>query len=63
MEPRKRETSKTVVVEGRTFIIKKFDAMTGSYIAFKIATKALPMGFAMLLKDDDKQNSIPFALS
>jgi hypothetical protein len=54
MEPKKRETSKEVVILDRKFKIKKFDAMTGSYVAFKLVTKAVPMGMAALLQQEDK---------
>lgn len=35
----KRETTKDVVLDGRTFRIKKFDALTGSYVAAKLMGK------------------------
>lgn len=40
----KRETEKIVTISGRKFKIEKFDALTGSYIAFMLAEKFLPMG-------------------
>ncbi len=40
----KRETSKIVELSGRKFKIEKFDALTGSYIAFTVMEKFLPMG-------------------
>lgn len=40
----KRETSKIIEVSGRKFKIEKFDALTGSYIAFTLMEKFLPMG-------------------
>lgn len=40
----KRETTKTVELQGRTFEIRSFDAFTGSYIAFTLMEKMLPMG-------------------
>lgn len=40
----KRETSKVVELSGRKFKIEKFDALTGSYIAFILMQKFLPMG-------------------
>lgn len=40
----KRETTKTVEISGRKFQIEKFDALTGSYIAFTLMEKFLPMG-------------------
>ena len=53
----KRETSKIVEVSGRKFKIEKFDALTGSYIAFILMQKFLPMdlesqaGIANMPKD------------
>lgn len=40
----KRETKKIVEIQGRTFEIRSFDAFTGSYIAFTLMEKMLPMG-------------------
>lgn len=40
----KRETEKIVTISGRKFKIEKFDALTGSYIAFMLIEKFLPMG-------------------
>ena len=40
----KRETKKIVEIQGRKFEIRSFDAFTGSYIAFTLMEKMLPMG-------------------
>lgn len=40
----KRETEKIIELQGRKFKIEKFDALTGSYIAFVLAEKFMPMG-------------------
>lgn len=40
----KRETKKIVELQGRKFEIRAFDAFTGSYIAFTLMEKMLPMG-------------------
>ena len=40
----KRETFKDVTFGGRKWRIGRFDALTGSYIAYKILTQILPMG-------------------
>lgn len=40
----KRETSKIIEISGRKFQIEKFDALTGSYIAFTLLEKFLPLG-------------------
>lgn len=45
---KKRETSKTVKIQGRTFEITKMDAMTGAYILYQLMDKALPMLDVML---------------
>lgn len=39
----KRETTKNIVIGERKFQIGKFDALTGSYIAFKLLTQILPI--------------------
>ena len=39
-----RVTEKTVEIQGRKFKIKAFDALTGSYIAFTLFEKMMPMG-------------------
>ena len=40
----KRETTKDVELAGRKWRIKKFDALTGSYIAYKLLSQMLPGG-------------------
>ena len=40
----KRELYKVVTIDDREFRIGKFDAMTGSYIAYKLVGETLPMG-------------------
>jgi hypothetical protein len=42
----KRETQKDFEFEGRHWIINKFDAMTGSYVAYRLMAEVLPMGIA-----------------
>jgi hypothetical protein len=49
----KRETHKIVEIAGRKWRIGRFDALTGSYISFKILTQLLPM----LLDAKDKPDS------
>lgn len=39
-----RKTEKIITISNRKFKIEKFDALTGSYIAFSLAEKFLPMG-------------------
>lgn len=41
---KKRETFKKIKFDGRDWRIDKFDAMTGSYIAYKLIGENLPMG-------------------
>jgi hypothetical protein len=48
----KRETTKTVEVGGRKFRLGKFDALTGSYIAYKLTTELLPLGLSQKLGFD-----------
>ena len=40
----KRETTKDIELAGRKWRIKKFDALTGSYIAYKLLSQMLPGG-------------------
>jgi hypothetical protein len=44
LEIEKRPKLKDVKVNGRDFRVKKFDALTGSYIAYRLMAEALPMG-------------------
>ena len=39
-----RQTEKTITIQDRTFKISAFDAYTGSYIAFTVFEKMMPMG-------------------
>lgn len=38
----RREVNKTIEISGRRWQIGRFDALTGSYIAFKLLTETLP---------------------
>lgn len=40
----KREKNKIIEIAGRKWRIEKFDALTGSYIAYKVMGSVLPMG-------------------
>lgn len=40
----KRETFKDLEVQGKRWRVGKFDALTGSYIAYKLLFQMLPMG-------------------
>lgn len=55
----KRETSKIVELSGRKFKIEKFDALTGSYIAFTLFEKIMPMGLGKKLGIDDTLKNAP----
>jgi len=44
MKMTKRQTEKIVKLRGRTFKIRKFDAFTGSYIAYMLLEKFMPGG-------------------
>lgn len=46
----KREDHKIVEIAGRTWRIEKFDAFAGTYILYKLASQALPMGLDKMLK-------------
>ena len=49
MEPvNKREIYKSFEFGGRKWRIGKFDAMTGSYVAYKLMAEVLPMGIGQM---------------
>lgn len=48
MAPKKRETTTIYEAAGRRFQIGKFDALTGSYIVYKVLFEALPPVLGML---------------
>ena len=43
---KERKTQDLFEIDGRKFILKKFDPMTGNYILFQILTMALPFGIS-----------------
>lgn len=47
----KRETCKYIALKGRKFRIDKFDALTGSYIAYKLMAQMLPGGLDKQISD------------
>jgi hypothetical protein len=53
----KREEYKTIELSGRKWRIGRFDALTGSYITFKILTQVLPMGLDEALPNLPKSRS------
>lgn len=46
----KRKTEDIYEVDGRKFILKKFDPLTGNYIMMQILSVALPFGIGQKLK-------------
>jgi hypothetical protein len=48
MPPQKRETTKIVELSGRRWQIGKFDALTGSYVAYQLMFRVLPSVFQFL---------------
>ena len=59
----KRETKKIVEIQGRKFEIRSFDAFTGSYIAFTLMEKMLPMGMEAKLMNAVKADGGDAAVS
>ena len=51
-----RETSKTVEVDGKKFRVNKFDAMTGSYMAYRLMGEMLPMGLSAQIGAPNAKN-------
>lgn len=47
----KRETQKIVEIKGRRWRISKFDAMTGSYVSYKLLFQMLPGNMESSLQD------------
>ena len=43
---KKRETETLIEINGRSFAVKKVDALTGCYLASTMASKMLPAGIA-----------------
>jgi len=46
MNIKERVIKKQVEIMGRKFVVEKMNALKGSYVAFQILTKTLPMGLA-----------------
>lgn len=53
MQNPKRETQKIVELVGRKWVVKKFDALTGSYIAYKLLSQLLPSGLDSLVRGQE----------
>ncbi len=53
----KREKFKIVDIAGRKWRIEKFDALTGSYIAYKVMGHILPMGLDSVIKGEAAQQN------
>nr|DAW16994.1 MAG TPA: tail assembly chaperone protein [Caudoviricetes sp.] len=63
---KKRETEKELEIEGRTFVIKKFDPLLGNYVALQVVTFILPFGLGDMLnkqmgKGTESSSAIPTA--
>ena len=46
MEAKKRITEDIVEIDGRTFVLKKYDPMLGNYILMSAASSVLPFGIS-----------------
>ena len=55
----KRETRRVVKIGGRTWAIKKFDAFTGSYIAYALLGQMLPGGIDSMIRGKNPDGSKP----
>ena len=53
-----RETYKDITISERNFRIKKFDALTGSYIAYSLMAETLPMGVGKLIGLPEQKSEI-----
>ena len=42
-------------IDGRDFVIKRIEALTGSYVAFKLSSKLLPLGLGGKLSENGIQ--------
>ena len=49
MEYKKRVTEDVVEIDGRTFVLKKYDPMLGNYILMAAASSTLPFGISEAL--------------
>lgn len=49
MEAKKRVTEDTIEIDGRTFVMKKYDPMLGNYILMAAASSTLPFGISSAL--------------
>ena len=47
----KRETEKLLEIDGRTFMIKKYDPLLGNYIVAQLMMYAMPSGFHQVSQD------------
>ena len=48
-EIKKRKVEDTIIIEGRTFKLHKFDPLLGNYILLQLFTVALPFGIGDML--------------
>ena len=47
----KRETEKLIEIDGRQFIIKKYDPLLGNYIVAQLLMYTMPSGFTQISQD------------
>ena len=50
-EIKKRKVEDTIIIEGRTFKLHKFDPLLGNYILLQLFTVALPFGIGDMLSN------------
>lgn len=48
---KKRETKKELEIDGRTFVIYKFDPLLGNYVALQVLSLTLPFGISDKIND------------
>ncbi len=56
---KKRKVTDELVLEGRTFKLKKFDPLTGNYILMQIITLVLPLGIGDMLNGEMGTEMLP----
>lgn len=49
---KKHETSSTIEIGGRQFVINSYDPMTGNYILMQVISNVLPMGLGSMLNNE-----------
>lgn len=54
----KRETEKLIEIDGRTFIIKKYDPLLGNYIVAQLMMYTMPAGFHQINQDAPRDTQV-----